>query len=642
MLVPQMPLEWARLRGPVGTVCVTGDDRIGKSTLLTLWGRSVTTFENFSFSAGHNRSSHTQGLWSAVLPMEMTGLDYHLNMCDSQGLKQVAELEQWRLFSANVLIPSVLVYMLIDVVQNDQLRDLARMAHQFQQLSLDEFGRFSTALAPHLVIVVREESELDSERGIDRRNLTAHLEDALSNRGFEEDKALIRQVFRSREAWSLDEMPVEARREHRKTGSTALLGGEDWRSSGEAVLGQVLTALGKRRTEFPQTGLDLIEWYRSVLDTANSQEHNSVGRLIGYSEQLSVLRRRQRLLKECRHPAITALAGAALLLSFGGFVGRVVDRVAWCAWVLICVCYVGTSPLLTTPLRGLVPMYCDRFVGMGGSIIGLFCREASSQTVAIMLSIVLGALSYPLFTRQFRKTLECLPLPGVIQRSGAVTVLAVAFFGASAWRDGDVEDDVEDGLLSPSAACSVIFVSASWSFIDLALDVRHNRACVSASETGRSLHYYIAERLPEVRELTSSSAWRDHYRSHEQEDAIWRYRRHQSVPLWFHIANFSQACVLLCWALLIHLRCDTVLLIGALANSAHIVWRLCIVCLGCVRRGEDSVSAWASGLEDRSPGDASQSDFGIGSEIDDRDGDVLSESEEEKANRLQIERVRNH
>ncbi|CAE7248354.1 unnamed protein product, partial [Symbiodinium pilosum] len=78
---------------------------VGKSTLLTAWAQNLTGREDFVFPAGQTRESLTKGLWSALLPAEATGLEFHLNLCDSQGLKQVAELEQWRLFAANVLIP---------------------------------------------------------------------------------------------------------------------------------------------------------------------------------------------------------------------------------------------------------------------------------------------------------------------------------------------------------------------------------------------------------------------------------------------------------------------------------------------------------------------------------------------------------
>ncbi|CAE8655965.1 unnamed protein product, partial [Polarella glacialis] len=167
-LVAQVPPRWLRLLGPVGTVCITGDDRIGKSTLLTLWGRNLTSSQDFEFSAARGRDSHTKGLWSALLPSEATGLDFHLNLCDSQGLKQIASLEQSRLFAANVLVPSVLVYMLYNVVQADQLRDLAVMAHEFSKNIADELGengRFGRLLSPHLIVVVREESDLDDSSG---------------------------------------------------------------------------------------------------------------------------------------------------------------------------------------------------------------------------------------------------------------------------------------------------------------------------------------------------------------------------------------------------------------------------------------------------------------------------------------------
>ncbi|OLQ10873.1 hypothetical protein AK812_SmicGene5398 [Symbiodinium microadriaticum] len=41
-LSAELPDTFTRLLGAVGSVCVTGDDRVGKSTLLTAWAQNLT------------------------------------------------------------------------------------------------------------------------------------------------------------------------------------------------------------------------------------------------------------------------------------------------------------------------------------------------------------------------------------------------------------------------------------------------------------------------------------------------------------------------------------------------------------------------------------------------------------------------
>lgn len=609
-LETRIPSHWLHLRKPIGTACLTGDDRIGKSTLLTLWARNLTRADGFGFSIGHKRTSHTQGLWSAVLPAETTGLNYHLNLCDSQGLKQLAELEQWRLFSANVLIPSVVVYLVINVVQNDQLRDLSRMAHQFQQLTTDELGAFGRLLSPHLVVVIREESDLDGQHEQAERDLSWHLEEALSGPAFAQDKALIRQVFKTREAWSLHELPLEARRALRDPKAASLLlgaeegghkgvvsAGEGWRVSGQAVLQRVLAILDGKQGEFPQGGPELSEWYKSVVKTVNSLEQSSMGRLIGHTERLTVWQQRRHFLSEWRRPVFFVLLGLALLLVLGGWLGMWLDRAAWCTWIVVCVCYIGTSPLVTVPLNSIVPKSCEGVTAATNNpLLRLACREASTQTVAFLLAMILGALSYPMLTAQLRWLLGRFPLPSWLRQSGSGFGLAGVIAVLGLIQDGGLGIVGGDSAWSLATA-TLLALAAALAGAELAMKLRHNRKCLRASEKGLGLHFYIAARSEEVQALMRTAGWTAHYRRSKAQDALWRYR---CVPVWQSAAVCSQACSLLAWAWLVCPHCDGVLMIGALANLLHILWRLCMAVIRCARRRHGPVTLWFQALDETS------------------------------------------
>jgi len=326
-LAARIPRQWRQLQGPIGTVCVAGDDRIGKSTLLTVWGRLLSRSEEFSFSVGQNRTSHTQGLWSAMIPAELSGLHHHINLCDSQGLKQVSEAEQWRLFSANVLIPSVVVYMLIDVVQNDQLRDLARMAQQFKQLSASEFARFGRTISPHLVVLVRDESDFESDGDGPDGDVTSYFEEALSGPVFSADKALIREIFKTREAWLIEELTVDTRR--------ALRDGQPGPPvpSFERALRRVLASLDVRRKDFPQGGMQLAEWYGAVLHAVNSRDEGWMGRLIDHSEHLAGVRWWRNKFNAWGAAVLPPFSGICLLLGCLRCLGQRLDLAVSCAWL---------------------------------------------------------------------------------------------------------------------------------------------------------------------------------------------------------------------------------------------------------------------------------------------------------------------
>lgn len=631
----EAPAGWAGLKGPIGTACITGDDRVGKSTLLTLWGRTVADTQSFAFSAGHNRSSHTQGMWSAILPKEATGLHYHLSLCDSQGLKQVGELQQWRLFSANVLVPSVLIYMVINVVQNDQLRDLASMAHQFQKLKSEEFDRFHGSLSPHLIVVVRDESDLDGE---DANDLSSHLEDALSGKGYKKDKDLIKQVFKTREAWSLHELPRSARRKLRDAGAVqpADLGreAEPWRLSALTILERLKLALQRRIHALPQSGPDLLEWYSNVVETVNSKEDGSMGTLIGHAELLAKSRFRRHLLEEWWSPLYAIFVGTALF-GLSGFIGVWLDRVACLAWVALCAFYVGASPLLITPLHGVIPRLCYDLIGAsGGFFARTVCQEASAQTAAILLAAALGLLTYPVLTSRVRWLLGLLPLPGPWQRVG--TALALAGFMNIAWalNNFDLNATIEAGGLWSLAARVFLVVIIIISAVHCVLVAQHNRAKIQRSWKSRELHTTVVTlRVPDVRQLEASDAWRTHFRHFGQQNSLWRYRLR---PFWPPMVLLLQAAGFLAWAQLLYPRCDLVLTTGTVTSALQLLWR----CLSAVKNfllrfeGTDPWASWLASLED--PGADEVYDDG------DLKGDcpILDETEEEFALREEIEHMR--
>eukprot|EP00928_Gymnodinium_smaydae_P031715 TRINITY_DN23194_c0_g1_i1.p1 TRINITY_DN23194_c0_g1~~TRINITY_DN23194_c0_g1_i1.p1 ORF type:complete len:852 (-),score=200.99 TRINITY_DN23194_c0_g1_i1:59-2614(-) len=653
-LLFQAPFEWQALRGRVGTVCVTGDDRIGKSTLLTLWGQELLRRRNsaiqesaregplFEFSVGHERRSHTQGLWSAVLPERDTLLGYHLNLCDSQGLKQLPGLEQRRLFSATVLLPQVLVYVVVNVVQNDQLRDLAAMAQEFRRLSSADLGRLGRVLSPHLLVLVREESGLDGADDDDgdgvggaaaqsRRNLSSHLEEALSGPAYAEDKALIRAVFQSREAWSLDELPREARRALRSASAggggvdaLALPDAAGWRLSGRLALRRTLVALSERRESMPTGGPELVEWHRSVLDAVGGAggDEAEVSRLIAHGERLEKVRWRQRWLRRGWDVAYAVLLGAALLLGLSRALGRLLNRLAWLAWVILCAGHLGTSPFVTVPLRGFAPSLCDYLLAGGGSSAGdfggrglarRFCQEASANVAALLLAVVLGVISYPLLTSQLRKALGQLPLPPALalasqgRKAGALLALAAAAAAVQLLASFDATWAAEASTHGKAASLpawlrellALLGLEADGSTIRLgtlaallcATGVAGTEAACrllaslarrgrSVAWRGRPLPWHVAERWPEVRALQATAAWASHYRRHGRQNALWRYRRE---PFGLSLALLTQAVGLLAWAWLIGPRVDAVLALGTFGNLAYLARRAVSLVAACAR-----------------------------------------------------------
>eukprot|EP00929_Paragymnodinium_shiwhaense_P067049 TRINITY_DN33732_c0_g1_i1.p1 TRINITY_DN33732_c0_g1~~TRINITY_DN33732_c0_g1_i1.p1 ORF type:complete len:717 (-),score=162.93 TRINITY_DN33732_c0_g1_i1:460-2610(-) len=645
-----IPRAWSTLRGPVGTACITGDDRVGKSTLLTLWARSLLGEQSSSleFSSGHTHNSHTRGLWAATLPAEATGLPYHLSLCDSQGLKQVGELEGWRLFTANVLMPSVLVYMLIDVVQNDQLRDLASFAEQFKKLPGGVLGEFGKVLAPHLIIVVREAS-LFASSGRSDNNITAHLEDALSGPTYAEQKALIKSVFRTREAWLLREMPRDARVALFERNDMRPAEGTDWQQSGLKVLKRVQAELDKRRPVLPHAH-ELPSWLEAVVDTVNSDE--AIAKFVRHGERTFLGRQYRWLLEEWSAAVLLVLSIVAMFFYISGAMVWWIDRVAWLGWIVLWNLYVGTSTYVTTPLQGIVPRHCDSLVGSPDALVGMICREASGQTAALLLATLMGMVSYPVLSLQFRRVLMYLPLPTGVQRLGGVSALACVLLALrrsneGAWDFAQGGGDSTEKAVAWSLVVRLIFGLSGGH--DLLMLMSERRAEAARHEECErhclSLHNHVQERIPEVQTLQASSAWRSHFRRLGKYGSSWQLRKRQAR----HRSTFCfQAAVLFLWALLLSPHVDFVLAAGAALNVARCGFLLAAWLWEFLRAGwfghsaengaEAAVNSWWSALEDTSD-DSEAEDADAGDQID---GPIeyIEETDEDVATRNFIERMR--
>jgi len=627
----EVPHDWV-FNGPIGTVCVAGDDRVGKSTLLSLWAKNLSTegFEIPEFPAGHTLQSHTKGLWSALLRAEAADLPFHLNLCDSQGLKTTSsssQLQQWRLHAANVLVPQVLVYMFKDVLNLDQLRDLARFAHLFQKLGnnsqrseqLQRFGR----LSPHLIVLVRDDSNLMND--LNGGNISSHLDQVLDSPGFEEDKNLIRQVFRTHEALSLHKLSDEGQSAVRE-GNFAAASAQRWRHSGEAALQRVILAIQRRGLLLPH-GPELWEWYRSVLLTVNSEEDASLDRLIGHGEKLDRMRHRRRLLQDSFGHVLTLLAGLAIVSAFSS-VGVCLDRAAWLAWILLSVCYLGASPLLKMPMRGLAQRFCDHLYLKGSEdIVNAICLEASSQTAAVLVASLLGALSYPLFTAQLRVLLSRLPLPSQLHRSFVTLVLVLVALLMSVLEE--VLSEVATSQPLFLTALAVLLLATVIASLRLLQQMLHNCSCATASSVGRGLHFWIAQRDAAVAALEASADWKLHFRRHSQSDTLWRYRK---LPLWKSWSRVLQACGLLTWAWLIYPQWDIVFILGASLNLVDLCFALAGWIHGRMQPDGDPVLEWFDDLEDTD----SEEEAAASSQ----EPPILPETPEEEIQRMQIEEMR--
>jgi len=597
------PTSWMKLRGRIGTVCVGGDDRQGKSTLLSLWGRSKLKSNKFNFSLGHNEHSHTKGIWSAILPKELTNLDFHLNLCDSQGLKQVDNKTAHRIFTANVLLPQVLVYLQVGVVQNDQIRDLSNYAYLFKHaLSKDYSGRFKSTLSPHLIVLIKDVTSVCRSS-----NMTAHLEEVLSGPSYPEEKALIRQVFSTREAWVLDEMPKSSRQALHQLGNVNTTSdllpfhdknkdGEDWRTSGLEVLDHVLAAMQKRSDTLPDGGSELMQWHESVFETVNS-ETNLIARLSFYSEVLGTMNQRRVFLQGWTLYLQFAFAIISLLLAFGGFLGVWLDRVAWGVWLILCVTYIGSSPFVTMSLHGFVPALCVQAL-RGNMMMKYVCQEFSAPTAAVLLAVILGIVTYPLFTTLLSSLTETLPLPsilGKLNKQHAALLLSVLFAGLGFLDDISMpeQDDTSFSLYARGILIVVALASGTEFGAATRKNGKRKRKALEASVFGHK----AAMRIPEVLDLHKSDRWRSHFRSLREYDSLWRYRPQAT---WLYGSVCLQAGALLVWAHIIRPYFDPVLTVGVTVNVLYLCWCGGAPFVRCLRRNrqKDPVEAWTESLPD--------------------------------------------
>lgn len=652
-LLLHAPAYWRRLSGPVGTVCITGDDRVGKSTLLSQWATELAgpAADGFTFPAGHTRTSFTRGLWSAMLPAQTTGLSYNLNICDSQGLKQVSELEQWRLFSANVLIPSVLVYMVMNVIQNDQVRDLAQFAQQFQRLSAEDSVRFGAFLSPTLIVVIREENAFAT-----MTNATDHLEQVLGSSGFREDKDLVRKVFSTREAWSLEYLPAEARQALRDGVSIAKVpSAEGYRRTAHDVLDRVKVALRLKSNSFPQNGLELADWYHSVVLTVNSHDEGAVNTLVNHAERLADGKSLRHFLENWRGWGLASLLAVFGAHVLGGFFTRWLENLAWCAWLVACVCYVGTSQLVTAPLGGfVVSRLCDARVPYRPSleifsariVFQAICREASPYTAAVLVSLLFGIASYSLVVSGLRWQVRSAPAPTKLL---FIALVASEAFDIRRWgllSEFGIElpywdSDRFEQVLLPRLA---LFVAGGFAAGRLVCAARQNRRLAAASREARAIHSLVHARIEEVRALQASQAWSAHYRDNGVEDAIWRYR---CAPIRWDVALVVEIASLGAWSLLIYPHCDGLLAAGAVMNALYMAWLL-RGWLGGGRRG--SVASWLASLQDAEPEELSREAVIADEAAATAAGSAVAlwaggpilqpETEEETRRRLEIEAMR--
>lgn len=590
--------RWSLLRGPIGTVCVFGDDRIGKSTLLTLWASVLTEgAQPLAFETGHSHVSHTQGIWSATLPRELTGRQYHINLCDSQGAKQGTETQQVRLFSANVLLPSVLVYVVRDVLQGDQVVDLARMAGQFRRLSAEQLGRYGS-LSPHLVVVRREDTELEGD-------MATQVEEFLAAPGFSDAKELVKSVFRTREYHVLRNLPTEAQRALKANNSATAHGGmggpsaASWRFSGGEALALALAHMDAHREALPQGGPELVEWYRSVLQTVNSLDDGaSLSRLVEHGELLAAWQERRAWLQE-REPMVFAAVLLISLFACSGCLGNWLHWSAWITWVALCVCYAGASPLITAPLSGVAPRLCDSFVGPEASLAGLSlarsaCREVSSHALALLVAACLGMFSYPLLAAWLRWLVRRMPMPGLLVRAGVTAGAGGAVCALWQLRQEDLGTQV--GAERLHGPLETLMVSMIFSVSRVLLVNRRNRLNKAIGDEGRALHTYVAGRFPEVQALEASREWKAHYRKRARSDCIWQCRLQRSTSRLL-TSSCLQAAAFMGWALMIYPRCDALLTAGVLINILNLMWAFCSMLRWC-GSGRDPVKAWFNNLED--------------------------------------------
>merc|ERR1712048_617695 len=121
---------------------------------------------------------------------------------------------------------------------------------------------------------------------------------------------------------------------------------------------------------------------------------------------------------------VIVVVGFVLVLC--GFIGRWLDRAGWLIWTCCWGYYAGTSPFVVSSLHEYVPEFCNKLTGEDEAAFSLpriFCREASSATVALILSCTLGALSYPILIRQVQWVMN--PLNEQVKQLAAPSLLCI-------------------------------------------------------------------------------------------------------------------------------------------------------------------------------------------------------------------------
>jgi len=303
----------------------------------------------------------------------------------------------------------------------------------------------------------------------------------------------------------------------------------------------------------------------------------------------------------------------------------------------MCVCYVGTSPFVTTPLRGIVPQLCEQLAdGSNILLVKTMCEQVSTQTAAVLLAALLGVSSYPLLTAQLCWLLHFIPLPfGVNQKSGSTLLLAAAFAALGILSELDISQDYEADTWLSVGIRMVLLTSMIISGVEFASLTRCNYLLSAKSHHGRALHFYVAQRVREVQELQASKEWVAHFRFSPFHEALWRYR---STPAVWYLLVCLQAAALLVWAYLIRPHCDVAVGAGVGINLIYWLFRLCRGSWKRLRR-RDPMEAWWNSLPDAGPDEDEFCDNEAESPITD-DPETLEEELEEEQHRHEIEKMR--
>ncbi|CAK9113682.1 Guanylate-binding protein 1 (GTP-binding protein 2) (GBP-2) (Guanine nucleotide-binding protein 2) (Interferon-induced guanylate-binding protein 2) (p67) [Durusdinium trenchii] len=179
---------------PIKVVCVAGNYRSGKSTLLN---RLIAALgSSGKFDVGNTTASCTRGIW--VFAVE----DWVI--LDSEGLASVDQDETYdaKVFTLGLLLSSFFLFNSMGVIDESAIDRLYMVAKLAQKISKDN------KIAFRLLWVLRDFSlSLEDFKGDEN----AYLEDALSDRkaarrgtaGSNEQRSELRRVFRNRQCRTL-------------------------------------------------------------------------------------------------------------------------------------------------------------------------------------------------------------------------------------------------------------------------------------------------------------------------------------------------------------------------------------------------------------------------------------------------------